>query len=83
MFSTRAIGNTVDEVRKHHRRRRALRAGGDRTSVGGAPSVESLRLTGICGVIGVSPLGTEFTLDMNSVLFGRTVRGIIRGRQYS
>lgn len=42
-------------------------------------AVESLRLTGICGVIGVSPLGTEFTLDMNGILFGRTVRGIIEG----
>ncbi len=42
-------------------------------------AMDSLRLTGICGVIGVSPLGTEFSLDMNVVLFGRTVRGIIEG----
>ena len=42
-------------------------------------AVDSLRLTGICGVIGVAPLGTEFSLDMNGVLFGRTVRGIIEG----
>ena len=42
-------------------------------------AVDSLRLTGICGTIGVSPLGTEFTLDMNAVLFGRTVRGVIEG----
>jgi aryl-alcohol dehydrogenase len=42
-------------------------------------AVDSLRLTGICGVIGVAPLGTEITLDMNSLLFGRTVRGIIEG----
>lgn len=42
-------------------------------------AVDCLRLTGVCGVIGVSPLGTEFTLDMNMVLFGRTVRGIIEG----
>jgi aryl-alcohol dehydrogenase len=42
-------------------------------------AVESLRLTGVCGVVGVSPLGTEITLDMNGILFGRTVRGIIEG----
>lgn len=42
-------------------------------------AVDSLRLTGICGVIGVAPLGTEIALDMNGILFGRTVRGIIEG----
>jgi aryl-alcohol dehydrogenase len=42
-------------------------------------AVESLRLTGVCGVIGVARLGTEIALDMNSILFGRTVRGIIEG----
>lgn len=42
-------------------------------------ATDSLRLTGTCGIIGVSPLGTEVTLDMNGLLFGRTVRGIIEG----
>ncbi|WP_375402980.1 NAD(P)-dependent alcohol dehydrogenase [uncultured Sphingomonas sp.] len=42
-------------------------------------AVDSLRLTGVCGVIGVAPLGTEIALDMNGILFGRTVRGIIEG----
>lgn len=42
-------------------------------------AVDCLRLTGVCGVIGVAPLGTEFSLDMNAILFGRTVRGIIEG----
>ena len=42
-------------------------------------AVDSLRLTGVCGVIGVAPLGTEVTLDINGLLFGRTVRGIIEG----
>lgn len=42
-------------------------------------AVESLALTGICGMIGVSRLGTEVTLDMNSILFGRGLRGIIEG----
>jgi aryl-alcohol dehydrogenase len=42
-------------------------------------AVDCLRLTGTCGIIGVSPLGTEITLDMNGLLFGRSVRGIIEG----
>ena len=42
-------------------------------------AVDSLRLTGVCGVVGVAPLGTEVTLDMNGILFGRSVRGIIEG----
>jgi aryl-alcohol dehydrogenase len=42
-------------------------------------AVDCLRLTGTCGVIGVAPLGTEVMLDMNGILFGRTVRGIIEG----
>jgi len=42
-------------------------------------AVESLTLTGTCGVMGVSRLGTTLELDMNSILFGRAVRGIIEG----
>lgn len=42
-------------------------------------SVDSLRLTGVCGVVGVAPLGTEVSLDINGIMFGRTVRGIIEG----
>ncbi|WP_327196962.1 NAD(P)-dependent alcohol dehydrogenase [Sphingomonas sp. Root720] len=42
-------------------------------------AVDALRLTGTCGVIGVAPLGTEVSLDINGLLFGRTVRGIIEG----
>ncbi|ATB29827.1 NAD(P)-dependent alcohol dehydrogenase [Melittangium boletus] len=42
-------------------------------------AVESLRLTGVCGIIGLMPMGTEFTLDMNTVLHGRTLRGIVEG----
>jgi len=42
-------------------------------------AVDSLTLTGVCGIMGVSPLGTEIHLDMNSIMFGRTVRGIIEG----
>lgn len=42
-------------------------------------AVDSLRQTGVCGLIGAAALGTEVQLDMNSILFGRTVRGIIEG----
>jgi aryl-alcohol dehydrogenase len=42
-------------------------------------AVDCLRLTGVCGLVGVSPLGTRVSLDMNAILFGRTVRGIIEG----
>jgi len=42
-------------------------------------ATDCLRLTGICGIMGVAPLGTEINLDMNAILFGRTVRGIIEG----
>ena len=42
-------------------------------------AADCLRLTGVCGIIGVAPLGTEVSLDMNGLLFGRTVRGIIEG----
>jgi aryl-alcohol dehydrogenase len=42
-------------------------------------AVDCLRLTGVCGVIGVAPLGTEVALDLNTILFGRSVRGIIEG----
>jgi aryl-alcohol dehydrogenase len=42
-------------------------------------AVDCLTLTGVCGLIGVAPLGTEVAIDMNSILFGRTLRGIIEG----
>src|SRR5581483_10257833 len=42
-------------------------------------AVEALALRGVCGLIGADPLGTEVTFDMNSILFGRTIRGIIEG----
>jgi len=42
-------------------------------------AVDCLILTGTCGVIGVAPLGTEVSLDINGLLFGRAVRGIIEG----
>lgn len=42
-------------------------------------AVDALRQTGTCGVIGAPPLGTEVSLDVNTVLFGRTVTGVIEG----
>jgi aryl-alcohol dehydrogenase len=42
-------------------------------------AVDMLRQGGACGVVGAPPLGTEVSLDINTVLFGRTVRGIIEG----
>lgn len=42
-------------------------------------AIEALRQTGVCGLIGAAALGTEVTLDMNNILFGRTLRGIIEG----
>jgi aryl-alcohol dehydrogenase len=42
-------------------------------------AVDVLRQTGTCGVIGAPPLGTEVDLDVNTLLFGRTVTGVIEG----
>jgi aryl-alcohol dehydrogenase len=42
-------------------------------------AVDALDVPGVCGLIGAAPLGTEATFDMNSILFGRTIRGIVEG----
>jgi aryl-alcohol dehydrogenase len=42
-------------------------------------AVDCLTLRGVCGLIGAAPLGTEATFDMNEILFGRTIRGVIEG----
>lgn len=42
-------------------------------------AVDVLGHGGTCGVIGVPPHGTEVSLDVNTILLGRTVRGIIEG----
>ena len=41
--------------------------------------VDCLSQNATCGVIGAPPLGTEVSLDVNTVLFGRDVRGVIEG----
>ena len=42
-------------------------------------AVDCLAQLGTCGLIGGAPAGTEVRLDLNQVLFGRTVRGILAG----
>jgi aryl-alcohol dehydrogenase len=43
-------------------------------------AVEALAPTGVCGIIGAAPLGTEVSLDMNDLLIpGKVVRGIVEG----
>ncbi len=40
---------------------------------------DCLAVRGVCGLVGVAPMGTEVTLDSFSLLLGRTVRGVIEG----
>ena len=42
-------------------------------------AADALRVTGVCGVIGAPPMDTPVSFDMNSLLLGRTVRGIVEG----
>jgi aryl-alcohol dehydrogenase len=42
-------------------------------------AVDALQTQGTCGLIGGAKLGTEVSLEMTHLLFGRTVRGILQG----
>lgn len=42
-------------------------------------AVESVHVRGTCGLLGLPPGGTDVALDMQSLLFGRTLKGIIEG----
>ena len=42
-------------------------------------AVDSLAMGGKCGLIGAAPMGTEVSLDMQSILNGRTIIGIVEG----
>jgi len=42
-------------------------------------ALECLRRPGVCGLMGGTPAGTEVTFDMNSIMFGRSIRGILEG----
>ncbi|WGM20430.1 NAD(P)-dependent alcohol dehydrogenase [Paenarthrobacter sp. OM7] len=42
-------------------------------------AVDILMVTGVCGTIGASPMGTTAAINMNNLIFGRTIRGICEG----
>jgi aryl-alcohol dehydrogenase len=42
-------------------------------------AVDSLPRLGVCGLLGVVPPGTEVALDMDAIMNGRTVKGILGG----
>ena len=42
-------------------------------------AVDSMNNIGTCGLVGAAPPGTECNIDMNSIMFGRTLKGIIEG----
>jgi len=42
-------------------------------------AVEAIRPLGVCGLVGMASPGTRAPLDMNTLLSGRTVRGIVEG----
>lgn len=42
-------------------------------------AVDALRVAGVFGLIGAAKLGTEVSLDLTHMLFGRVFRGIIEG----
>jgi aryl-alcohol dehydrogenase len=71
--------NPVEEIQK-------ITGGGANYSLEctGIPDVlsqtlDSLALTGVCGLIGVAPFGSRVSLDCQNILNGRTVRGIVEG----
>jgi aryl-alcohol dehydrogenase len=46
-------------------------------------SVDCLRMGGVCGLIGVAPVGVEAKLEMQTILDGRTIKGIVEGDSVS
>jgi len=42
-------------------------------------AVDALQRCGVCGQLGVVPPGTEVALDMDHIMNGRTVKGIVEG----
>ena len=42
-------------------------------------TVDAIRIGGECGLIGVAPFGAEVSLDMQNILNGRTIKGIVEG----
>lgn len=42
-------------------------------------AVDTLTWGGVCGLIGVAPMGVEVSLDMQNILNGRTLKGVVEG----
>jgi aryl-alcohol dehydrogenase len=42
-------------------------------------AVDSLMMGGTCGLIGVAPVGVEANLEMQVILDGRTIKGVVEG----
>ena len=42
-------------------------------------AVDSLMMGGTCALLGVAPVGVEVSLEMQTVLDGRTIRGVVEG----
>lgn len=42
-------------------------------------AVDALRIGGACGLIGVAPNGVDVSLEMQTILNGRTVKGVVEG----
>ena len=45
----------------------------------GRQAVDVLPRLGVCGLVGVVPPGTEVSLDMDLIMNGRTIKGILGG----
>ena len=74
-----AKANAVEEIRK-------LTDGGIEYTLEctGIPkvfrqAVDSLMMGGTCGLIGVAPVGVEASLEMQTILDGRTIKGVVEG----
>ncbi len=74
-----AKANAVEEIRK-------LTGGGIQYTLEctGVPkvfrmAVDSLMMGGVCGLIGVAPVGVEANLEMQTILDGRTIKGVVEG----
>jgi len=42
-------------------------------------AVDALMMGGTCGLIGVAPVGVEVSLEMQHILDGRTIKGVVEG----
>lgn len=42
-------------------------------------AIESMHALGVCALVGAAPFGSEVALDVGSIFFGRTVRGVLEG----